>query len=71
MLESNWPRAPFRSQPQTPPGKTGAMQPIPDHGEESYVGSAKLEGKVALITGGDRLCARRRGYRSLLPQRGR
>jgi NAD(P)-dependent dehydrogenase (short-subunit alcohol dehydrogenase family) len=29
------------------------MQPIPDHGEESYVGSAKLEGKVALITGGD------------------
>jgi NAD(P)-dependent dehydrogenase (short-subunit alcohol dehydrogenase family) len=29
------------------------MQPIPDHGEESYVGSGKLNGKVALITGGD------------------
>jgi len=29
------------------------MRPVPDHGEESYVGSGKLDGKVALITGGD------------------
>lgn len=29
------------------------MQPVPDHGEDSYVGSGKLAGKVALITGGD------------------
>jgi NAD(P)-dependent dehydrogenase (short-subunit alcohol dehydrogenase family) len=43
----------FPTQPQTPPGFTSQMQPIPDHGEESYVGSGKLNGKVALITGGD------------------
>jgi NAD(P)-dependent dehydrogenase (short-subunit alcohol dehydrogenase family) len=29
------------------------MRPVPDHGEDSYVGSGKLTGKVALITGGD------------------
>jgi len=29
------------------------MTPVPDHGEESYVGSGRLTGKRALITGGD------------------
>jgi NAD(P)-dependent dehydrogenase (short-subunit alcohol dehydrogenase family) len=29
------------------------MQPVPDHGEESYVGSKKLLDRVAIITGGD------------------
>jgi hypothetical protein len=29
------------------------MDPRPDHGEESYRGSGRLEGKKALITGGD------------------
>jgi len=29
------------------------MKPVPDHGEDSYVGSGRLDGKVALITGGD------------------
>ncbi|KPH06295.1 SDR family oxidoreductase (plasmid) [Rhizobium acidisoli] len=29
------------------------MDPIPDHGEKSYKGNGKLEGKVALITGAD------------------
>jgi NAD(P)-dependent dehydrogenase (short-subunit alcohol dehydrogenase family) len=29
------------------------MTPKPDHGENSYKGSGKLAGKVALITGGD------------------
>lgn len=40
-------------QQQQPPGYTSQMRPVPDHGEDSYVGSGKLEGKVALITGGD------------------
>jgi NAD(P)-dependent dehydrogenase (short-subunit alcohol dehydrogenase family) len=40
-------------QQQTPPGTTGAMDPKPDHGEESYQGSGRLEGKAAVITGGD------------------
>ena len=29
------------------------MRPLPDHGEESYIGSGKLVDKVALITGAD------------------
>ena len=40
-------------QQQQPPGLTSAMKPVPDHGEASYIGSAKLSGKVAIITGGD------------------
>ncbi len=43
----------FPEQPQSPPGLTGKMEPIPDHGEDSYVGSGKLKGKIALITGAD------------------
>jgi NAD(P)-dependent dehydrogenase (short-subunit alcohol dehydrogenase family) len=35
------------------PGLESEMTPLPDYGEESYTGSGKLEGKVALITGGD------------------
>ena len=35
------------------PGETSDMDDKPDHGEESYVGSGKLEGRRALITGGD------------------
>jgi NAD(P)-dependent dehydrogenase (short-subunit alcohol dehydrogenase family) len=35
------------------PGRTGEMGLEPDHGEESYRGSGKLEGRRALITGGD------------------
>jgi NAD(P)-dependent dehydrogenase (short-subunit alcohol dehydrogenase family) len=41
------------AQQQTPPGVLGEMSPRPDHGEESYRGSGKLTGKVAVITGGD------------------
>lgn len=40
-------------QQQTPPGNTNDMKPRPDHGEKSYVGSGKLKGKVAIITGAD------------------
>jgi NAD(P)-dependent dehydrogenase (short-subunit alcohol dehydrogenase family) len=35
------------------PGRTDAMKPRPDHGEDSYRGSNKLAGKKAVITGGD------------------
>lgn len=35
------------------PGLTEEMRHEPDHGEESYVGSGRLEGKRAVITGGD------------------
>ncbi|WP_202637768.1 SDR family oxidoreductase [Bailinhaonella thermotolerans] len=41
------------AQQQRPPGTTGRMEPRPDHGEESYRGSGRLNGKAAIITGGD------------------
>jgi NAD(P)-dependent dehydrogenase (short-subunit alcohol dehydrogenase family) len=41
------------AQQQQPPGTTGAMTPKPDHGEQSYVGHGRLEGKKAVITGAD------------------
>jgi NAD(P)-dependent dehydrogenase (short-subunit alcohol dehydrogenase family) len=40
-------------QNQQPPGSTGEMEPTPDHGEQSYQGNGRLEGKAAIITGGD------------------
>lgn len=40
-------------QPQAAPGLSATMGPAPDHGETSYVGKGLLQGKVALITGGD------------------
>ncbi|WP_368746592.1 SDR family oxidoreductase [Enterobacter cancerogenus] len=49
----HYPRPPFVEQPQQAPGLASEMKPIPDHGETSYIGSGKLEGKKALITGGD------------------
>lgn len=47
------PKPPLPEQQQQAPGTTGAMDPQPDHGEESYEGSGRLEGKCAIITGGD------------------
>jgi NAD(P)-dependent dehydrogenase (short-subunit alcohol dehydrogenase family) len=35
------------------PGVEGKMDPPADHGEESYRGSGKLDGLVAIVTGGD------------------
>ncbi|MET4185412.1 NAD(P)-dependent dehydrogenase (short-subunit alcohol dehydrogenase family) [Bradyrhizobium sp. JR7.2] len=35
------------------PGTTAKMDPRPDHGETSYKGSDRLQGKRAIITGGD------------------
>jgi len=43
----------FPGQQQEQPGLTGEMTPAPDHGEHSYVGSGRLQGRRALITGGD------------------
>ncbi|HEY6935122.1 MAG TPA: SDR family oxidoreductase [Marmoricola sp.] len=40
-------------QQQQPPGTQAEMEPRPDCGEESYEGSGRLKGKVAVITGAD------------------
>jgi NAD(P)-dependent dehydrogenase (short-subunit alcohol dehydrogenase family) len=44
---------PQPSQQQKPPGVTAGMQPTPDHGEASYVGSGRLTNKKTVITGAD------------------
>jgi NAD(P)-dependent dehydrogenase (short-subunit alcohol dehydrogenase family) len=46
-------KPPFPEQEQEPVGLESEMEPQPDYGEESYRGSGKLEGKAAVITGGD------------------
>ena len=47
------PQPPMPEQQQEVPGRTGDMDPVPDHGEDSYRGSGRLQGKCAVITGGD------------------
>ena len=44
---------PLPEQQQRVPGANEAMHPKPDHGEDSYEGSGRLEGKRVVITGGD------------------
>ena len=50
---TKYPKPPFQKQSQPFPGLAGRMVPRPDHGEASYKGSGRLEGRKALITGGD------------------
>ena len=47
------PQPPFPEQEQEPVGLEQDLDPPPDYGEETYRGFGRLEGKVALITGGD------------------
>jgi NAD(P)-dependent dehydrogenase (short-subunit alcohol dehydrogenase family) len=47
------PQPPQPAQQQPMPGSEEEMTPRPDYGEESYRGSERLQGKVAIITGGD------------------
>ncbi|MCK2037817.1 SDR family oxidoreductase [Microbacterium sp. SSW1-49] len=43
----------FPDQRQSQPGLTAQTSPTPDHGESSYRGHDRLQGRRALITGGD------------------
>ncbi|QNA93480.1 SDR family oxidoreductase [Microbacterium sp. Se63.02b] len=43
----------FPDQRQDQPGLTEQTRPEPDHGENTYAGHGRLEGRRALITGGD------------------
>jgi NAD(P)-dependent dehydrogenase (short-subunit alcohol dehydrogenase family) len=47
------PKPPFPKQKQPMPGYTAKMNPVPDHGEISYKGAGRLDGKKAVITGAD------------------
>lgn len=61
MSDQHTPTDPTRQHPRPaqpgrtlhPPGLTGDMARRPDHGEDSYVGTGKLTGRRAVITGGD------------------
>jgi NAD(P)-dependent dehydrogenase (short-subunit alcohol dehydrogenase family) len=48
-----YPVPPFPKQHQAKPGSEAQLQPEPMYDAPFYIGSKKLEGKVALITGGD------------------
>ncbi len=48
-----YPQPDFDKQPQSAPGLASEMDPKPDHGEESYKGFGRLQGRKALITGAD------------------
>ena len=48
-----YPKPPFKAQQQPWPGLASRMDPRPDHGETSYIGSGRLRGRRALVTGGD------------------
>ena len=50
---AKYPTPPFKEQDQPWPALAGKMHPKPDHGETSYRGSGRLNGRKALITGGD------------------
>ena len=47
------PKPPFDQERQEYPGAEAEMGPQADHGEQSYRGTGKLQGRAALITGGD------------------
>jgi NAD(P)-dependent dehydrogenase (short-subunit alcohol dehydrogenase family) len=47
------PKPPFPEQKQSHPGSARRMVPPADHGEHSYVGTGKLLGQVAIVTGAD------------------
>lgn len=48
-----YPVPPYPYNHQEVPGTESRLSPQADHGESSYIGSGKLKGRRALITGGD------------------
>ena len=50
---ATYPALPLPKQHQRKPGLESELRPRPRYRAEAYAGSAKLDGKVALVTGGD------------------
>src|ERR1700676_2282914 len=48
-----YPQPPYSGKGQTPPGNEEEMTPKADHGESTYKGTGRLQGRHALITGAD------------------
>src|SRR3954470_3630627 len=51
--KEQYPQPEFPEQEQEHPGLDSEMRPEPDYGYETYRGYGRLEGKAAIITGGD------------------
>jgi NAD(P)-dependent dehydrogenase (short-subunit alcohol dehydrogenase family) len=51
--QTKYPTDPFPEQRQKWPALQRDMKPVPDSGEASYRGSGRLQGRKALVTGGD------------------
>ena len=51
--QTKYPSQPFAEQRQKWPALQRDMTPVPDSGERSYRGSGRLQGRKALVTGGD------------------
>jgi NAD(P)-dependent dehydrogenase (short-subunit alcohol dehydrogenase family) len=47
------PKPPFPKQEQEPVGLESEMEPRPDYGYETYEGHGRLDGRAAIVTGGD------------------
>lgn len=50
---SQYPKMDIPPQTQTEPGLDSKLQPLADHGADTYEGFGRLKGRKALITGGD------------------
>ena len=48
---TDYPHPPFPEQEQELPGSFRKMDPVPDHGEQTWKGANRLKGRIALITG--------------------
>ena len=48
-----YPKPEFQEQKQNAPGLASEMTPRPDHGEETYRGTGRLQGRKAIVTGAD------------------
>jgi NAD(P)-dependent dehydrogenase (short-subunit alcohol dehydrogenase family) len=48
-----FPKPPFPEQQQPAPGSSRVMDPQPQHGENTYSGCGRLQGRAALISGAD------------------
>jgi NAD(P)-dependent dehydrogenase (short-subunit alcohol dehydrogenase family) len=47
------PKPPFPKQQQAVPGSDKLLDPPADHGETSYTGRGRLDGRIAIVTGAD------------------